>query len=62
MDKKDKKCAIALGRLDLYLFRLKRDIRAGSLSLALANSAELSEIARRLCVHLENLLKERNAS
>jgi hypothetical protein len=53
-----KDIATALGRLDRYLCRVKRAIRAGELFVALSDSAELSEIARRLYVRLENLIRE----
>jgi hypothetical protein len=44
----DKDIATAIGRLDRYLFRVKRAIRNGELCVALSDTAELSEIARRL--------------
>jgi hypothetical protein len=53
----DRNVATALGRLDRYLFRVKRAIRNGELVVALADTAELSEIARRLWVRLEKTLK-----
>ena len=52
----DKQCATAIGRLERYLFRVKKAIRNGELSIALSDSAELGEIARRLWVHLEKLI------
>jgi hypothetical protein len=53
----DKQCATAVGRLERYLFRVKKAIRNGELTVALSDSAELSEIARRLHVHLETVIK-----
>jgi hypothetical protein len=44
----DKDIATAIGRLDRYLFRVKRAIRKDDLITALADTAELAEIARRL--------------
>jgi hypothetical protein len=49
----EKQCATTIGRLDRYLFRIKRALRNDELIIALSDSAELSEIARRLYVHLE---------
>jgi len=54
----NKDLATALGRLDRYLFRVKRAIRKGDLTVALADTVELSEIARRLSVRLEYLVRE----
>jgi hypothetical protein len=53
----DKQTATALGRLDRYLFRIKKLLREDQLISALADTAELSEIARRLSVHLEAVIK-----
>jgi hypothetical protein len=39
---------VSLGRIRLYLERLERDLAAGDRSQALADRAEISEIARRL--------------
>jgi hypothetical protein len=49
--------ATALGRLDRYVFRLKRAVRNGDLVVALADTAELAEVARRLWIRLESLTK-----
>jgi hypothetical protein len=51
----DKDIATALGRLDRYLFRVKRALRTGELAVALADTAELTEISRRLWTRLESL-------
>jgi hypothetical protein len=53
----DKDLATALGRLDRYLDRVKEAIRKGDLVVALADIAELGEIARRLSVRLEHLVR-----
>lgn len=53
----DKDIATALGRLDRYLFRVKRAVRNGELPVALADTAELAEIVRRLWTRLERTLK-----
>jgi hypothetical protein len=58
----DKDTAITLGRLDRYLFRVKKSLRAGELIKALPDTAELSEIARRLSLRIEGLLKEKHKS
>ena len=42
-----------LERPRLYLERLERDIAAGERTLAMADAAELGEIAKRLWVQLE---------
>jgi hypothetical protein len=55
----DKEISSALGRLDRYLFRVKRAIRNGELALALSETAELSEISRRLWVKLKGTLNQR---
>ena len=44
-----------LERIDLYLGRVRRDLETGDRSQALADCAELSEIARRLWVYLAEL-------
>jgi hypothetical protein len=49
----DKDIATAIGRLDRYLYRIKRALKNRELSVALSDTAELSEIARRLWVRLE---------
>jgi hypothetical protein len=41
-----------LERIDLYLGRVRRDLEAGNRAQALADCAELSEIARRLWGYL----------
>jgi hypothetical protein len=43
----DKEISSALGRLDRYLFRVKRAVRNGELALALSDTAELAELSRR---------------
>jgi hypothetical protein len=53
----NKDVATALGRLDRYLDRVKRALRKGELVKALADVVELSEIARRLSVRLEHLVR-----
>ena len=53
----DKDLSTALGRLDRYMFRVKQAIRKGDLVVALADTAELSEISRRLWVQLESRTK-----
>jgi hypothetical protein len=55
----DKEISSALGRLDRYLFRVKRAIRNGELALALSDTAELAELARRLWVKLKDTINER---
>jgi hypothetical protein len=55
----DKEISSALGRLDRYLFRVKRAIRNGELALALSDTAELAELARRLWIKLEGALNQR---
>jgi hypothetical protein len=52
----DKDISTALGRLDRYLFRVKRAVRNGELALALSDTAELAEISRRLWVKLKDTL------
>jgi hypothetical protein len=42
----------ALSRIELYLTRVRRDLDAGEREQALADCAELSEIARRLWMYL----------
>jgi hypothetical protein len=42
----------ALARIDLYLVRVRRDLETGDRDQALADCAELSEIARRLWAYL----------
>ena len=42
----------SLERIDLYLRRVRRDLESGDRAQALADCAELSEIARRLWVYL----------
>jgi hypothetical protein len=54
----DKDLATALGRLDRYIDRVKKALRKGDLVVALADTVELSEIARRLSIRLENLVRE----
>lgn len=49
----DKDIATAIGRLDRYLFRVKRAIRNRELGVALSDTAELAEISRRLWTKLE---------
>jgi hypothetical protein len=44
----DRDIATAIGRLDRYLCRIKRALKNRELSVALSDTAELSEIARRL--------------
>jgi hypothetical protein len=48
-----------LDRISLYLARTKADLEQGDYSQALADCAELSEIARRFWLHLEMLAKAR---
>jgi hypothetical protein len=55
----DKDISTALGRLDRYLFRVKRAVRNGELALALSDTAELAELARRLWVKLKDTTKQR---
>jgi hypothetical protein len=50
---RDRDIATAIGRLDRYLCRIKRALKNRELSVALSDTAELSEIARRLWVRLE---------
>jgi hypothetical protein len=57
----NKDVAVALGRLERYLFRVKRALRNDKLVLALSDTAELSEIARRLCLRLETLIREKQS-
>jgi hypothetical protein len=57
----DKDISTALGRLDRYLFRVKRAIKNRELSVALSDVAELSEIARRLWIRLESALNQQEA-
>jgi hypothetical protein len=52
----NKEVSKAIGRLDLYLFRTKRAIRTRDYTQALADVAELSEIARRLWVRISKEL------
>jgi hypothetical protein len=58
----DGEIAIAIGRLDRYLFRVKRAIRIGDYAQGLADTAELSEIARRLWNHLAKPPREHRAN
>ena len=44
-------------RISLYLARVERDIDQGDYVQALADCAELSEISRRLWLHIEALAK-----
>jgi hypothetical protein len=53
----DKEISTAIGRLDRYLFRVKRSIRTCDYTQALADTAELSEISRRLWVRIESITK-----
>jgi hypothetical protein len=53
----DRDIATALGRLDRYLFRIKRAIRQDDWVVALADTAELAEISRRLWIQLEKTIK-----
>jgi hypothetical protein len=46
--KSDSKVQVSLGRIRLYLGRLERDVSEGDRNQALANCAEISEVARRL--------------
>jgi hypothetical protein len=55
----NKDISTAIGRLDRYLFRVKRAIRNGELALALSDTAELAEISRRLWVKLKDTLNQR---
>jgi hypothetical protein len=48
------KVCIALARLDLYLARTKDALERGDRPDAMAHVAELSEIARRLWLHLQD--------
>ena len=52
----DKEISSALGRLDRYLFRVKRAVRNGELALALSDTAEIAELARRLWVKLKDTI------
>jgi hypothetical protein len=58
----DKQCATAIGRLDRYLFRIKRALRNDELIIALSDSAELSEIARRLWHHIQQQIASQTDS
>jgi hypothetical protein len=53
----DKDIATALGRLDRYIDRIKKSLRKGELIIALADTAELHEISRRLYLSLEQRIK-----
>jgi hypothetical protein len=57
----DRDIATSLGRLDRYLFRVKRALRNGDLVVALSDTAELAEIARRLWVRLEKTPKAQSS-
>lgn len=56
----NKDIATALMRLDLYLLRVKRAIQENRLGDALADCAELAEIARRLWIGLETRIMSKN--
>ena len=53
----DKDISTTLGRLERYLFRVKRATREGDLVAALSDTAELAEIARRLWIKLADRIK-----
>ena len=50
----NRSAATALQRLDAYLVRVRRDLEQGDRSQALADCAELTEVARRLWAYLAN--------
>ena len=56
----NKNFATAVGRLERYLFRVKRSIREGKLVVALSDTAELSEIARRLWNDLQKIVNPKD--
>jgi hypothetical protein len=58
----NKDLATALGRLDRYLFRVKRAVRSGDLVVALSDTAELAEVSRRLWTSLERTIKASSRS
>jgi hypothetical protein len=54
----DKEISSALGRLDRYLFRVKRAVRNGELAIALADTAELAYISRHLWTKLKDRINQ----